>query len=318
MTKPVVFMFSGQGSQYYQMGRDLYEAGGEFARWMRYFDEFMLDNFDRSILASLYGDRVVSEPLVDTAVSHPAIFMVETALSFDLIDRGIQPVMTLGVSMGSFAAAAVAGHLRAVDALALVVRQADAFAECCSAGGMVSILADTGLFQNGILRDRSVIAAHNFESHFVVSAKSEALSAIEANLFSQGVTFQSLPVEFAYHSPWIEEAQSEFEKAVSAIRVNPGRMPVMCCAHADELKELPPGFFWRAVRDPIMFHKTITKLEGKGGFSYVDVGPSGTLATLLKYVLPPKTCSTTHKIIGAFGSARDNIAELSQSRSFFN
>ena len=310
-------MFSGLGSQYYQMGRDLYESGGTFARWMRYFDEFLLDNFNRSVLASLYGDRTISDPLVNSALSHPAVFMVETALAFELIERGIQPDITLGVSIGSFAAATVAGHLPAVDALTLVVRQAEALEHCCPKGRMVAILANTRLFQDGMLRECSVIAAHNFDSHFVISAKAEALPAIEANLRSQGVTFQSLPVEFAYHSPWIEEARIEFEDAVSAIRLDSGRIPVVCCAHADELKELPSGFFWKAVRCPIMFHKTIMKLEGKGAFAYVDVGPSGTLATLLKYVVPSNGHSTAHKIIAPFSYARDNIATLIRSRQSF-
>lgn len=318
MLRPVVFMFSGQGSQYYQMGRDLYESGGVFADWMNYLDALLFEKFDFSVLTLLYGSRAIADRLVDTAVSHPAIFMVETALAFELIDRGIQPDISLGVSVGSFAAAAVAGHLRVEDALTLVVSQADILRRCCGKGGMVSILANTRLYENESLRTHSVIAAHNLESHFVISAREESLSVIETNLTSQGVAFQSLPVEFAYHSPWIEGARSKFECAASAIPKHSGRIPLMCCSRAEVLRELPVGFFWQAIRDPILFNKAIAKLEEKGAFAYVDAGPSGTLATLLKYLLPSKGKSTIHRTIAPFSSTRDNIADLCRSRRSLN
>jgi acyl transferase domain-containing protein len=170
MSSPIVFMFAGQGSQYFQMGRGLYESGGTFARWMKYLDTFVLETFGRSVLKALYGDHEKSDPFVDTPLSHPAIFMVEVALAYELIERGIYPDMTLGVSMGSFAAAAVAGNLRVEDALTLVVRQADALVDHCSEGGMIAVLAKAHLYQQESLRRYSVIAAYNFESHFALSA----------------------------------------------------------------------------------------------------------------------------------------------------
>jgi acyl transferase domain-containing protein len=111
-----VFMFSGQGSQYYQMGRALYEQGGTFARSMRAMDRIVQDLGCPSVVNALYGDQPKGAPFDDLVLSHPAIFMVEFALSQTLLEMGIEPHLTLGVSLGSVAASVLAGGLRMEEA----------------------------------------------------------------------------------------------------------------------------------------------------------------------------------------------------------
>jgi acyl transferase domain-containing protein len=300
-------MFAGQGSQYFQMGRELYDAGGTFTRRMRYLDKVMLEKFGWSVLAVLYGSKKKSDPFADTLFSHPAIFMIEVAMAQELIDHGIRPDLTLGVSMGSFAAAVVAGYMHAEDALLLVVQQANAFIRCCSAGGMIAVLASPEVQQQEPLQSRSVIASYNFDSHFVLSARAQHLSEIVEALRARGATFQLLPVAFAFHSPWIEEARNSFESAARQVKVKPASIPLVCCAKAASITEMSANFLWDTVRKPIRFRDTIAYLEAQGPHRYLDVGAAGTLVTFLKYLLPADTGSTFNSIPMPYGRDLDNL-----------
>ncbi|MBZ5525861.1 MAG: acyltransferase domain-containing protein, partial [Acidobacteriia bacterium] len=110
-----VFMFSGQGSQYFQMGRGLYDNNKTFREWMIRLDGIARDLCGRSVIEALYSDaQRRADPFERTLLTHPAIFMVEYSLAQSLICSGVLPDMVLGVSLGSFAAAAVAGFIDAI------------------------------------------------------------------------------------------------------------------------------------------------------------------------------------------------------------
>lgn len=309
---PNVFMFAGQGSQYFQMGRELFDAGGEFAHWMRYLDRCLQKTAGLSVVAALYGNQKRSEPFVDTLLTHPAIFMLEVALAKELLSRDVHADITLGVSMGSFAAAVIADCLSAEYALDLVVTQAEEFSRHCAKGTMIAILANESLHREEPLRSRSVIASHNFESHFVLSTMAQHCDSIVEFLKGRGVSHQVLPVAFAFHSPWIGGAKRSFEAAVRRLTARSSSIPVACCATATLLADLPAGFFWDAVEKPIRFRDTITALETSGPHRYLDVGAAGTLAGLLRYILPSSSRSAATPILNPFGRDLHNLESVAR------
>lgn len=308
---PTVFMFSGQGSQYFQMGRELFETNDTFHRWMVRLDELFLPSSGTSVIGTLYSDRnAKGDPFDRTVLTHPAIFMVEVSLAQALIEAGIRPDMVLGVSQGSFAAAAVAGFLDVEDAAAAVLRQATALEDCGEPGGMIAVLADPSLFAEEYLSAHSELAAINFSSHFVVSARRTELPAIEAALKAHKVDYRRLPVSLPFHSQWIDGAKAPFEAFMRSLRCSEGRLPLVCCDRASILSELSPHYFWDVVRHPIRFPETTARLEREGARRYIDVGPAGTLATFLKYGLPATSRSAVHSILTPFGFDRKNLAAL--------
>lgn len=295
-----VFMFSGQGSQYFQMGRRLYEDDDVFRRWMIHLDDFARELCGESVIDVIHS-RGKAEPFDRTAHTHPAIFMVEYALARCLIERGVHPDLCLGTSLGSFAAAAVAGQVDPEDAMQAVVAQAEAFEAHCERGAMIAVLADPTLYAEPFLRERSERAAVNFKAHFAVAAPQAALAPIEDELRGRGLSFQRLAVSYAFHSRWIEPAQAPFAAAMASLPRRRGTVPVFCCEQADALNELPEDFFWRVVRRPIRFGEAIARLEHAGPHRYLDVGPSGTLATFAKYLLAEGSRSSTQALMTPYG-----------------
>jgi len=306
-----VFMFSGQGSQYFHMGRALYDCDHTFREWMIRLDGVAKEVSGLSVIEALYsGSRSKGDPFDRALLTHPAIFMVEYSLAQSVINAGVRPDIVLGVSMGSFAAAAVAGFIGVEDALTAVTRQAIALEECCEPGGMIAVLADPALFAEDFLTGRSELAAVNFSSHFVVSARRADLAEIEEALKERDIGYQRLPVSVPFHSQWIEGAKATFESFMRSIRLNRGRLPLACCDQSAILSDLSNDYFWNVVRRRIRFRETIEQLERDGPRRYIDLGPSGTLATFLKYVAPATTRSTAHAILTPYRFDRRNLAAL--------
>jgi acyl transferase domain-containing protein len=307
-------MFSGQGSQYFNMGRELFDKNDTFRRWMIQLDDIAQESAGASVIETLYSDsHRKGEPFDRTLLTHPAIFMVEYSLAQCLMDAGIWPDMVLGVSMGSFAAAAVGGFIGVEDALTAVIRQAIALEEWGEPGGMTAVLADPGLYTKSFLHTRSEIAAINFSSHFVVTSRREDLAEIESTLKKHDVVYQRLPVAFPFHSQWIDRAKAPFESFMSSVGLKIGRLPLACCDQMAVLSELSDEYFWNVVRRAIRFRETTARLEQQGTHRYIDVGPAGTLATFLKYGLPPATSSTVHAILTPYGVHEKNLKALSAS-----
>ena len=307
----IVFMFSGQGSQYFQMGRELFEKNETFRNWMVRLDDIPRQLAGRSVIEVLYSDLYgKGDPFDRILLTHPAIFMVEYSLAETLIDAGVRPDMVLGVSLGSFAAATVAGFIGLEDALSSVVRQAMTFEEYCEPGGMTAVLADPALFAEEFLSGRCELAAVNFSSHFVVSARCAELAEIEAALDQRNVGYQRLPVSFPFHSQWIDKAKAPFEAFMRSVPRKQGRLPLACCDHSAILSGLSADYFWSVARRPVRFRETTARLEQQGARRYIDVGPSGTLATFLKYGMPATTKSTVHAVLTPFGFDQKNLAAL--------
>jgi len=306
-----VFLFSGQGSQHFQMARALFDQDTHFRAEMVRLDAIVRELSGASVIAALYDDANEKSAAFDALeLTHPAIFMVEYALAQTLVAAGIRPDLCLGASLGSFAAAAVAGYIDVKQALAAVIQQAAALDACCEPGTMIAVLADTATFEQQRLHELAELAAVNFAAHFVVSTPRECVAELEARLKAGQIAFQRLPVAFAFHSRWIDAAQAPFDSFVQSLRTTTGTLPLLCCDEAAVLSALPADFFWQVVRRPIRFGATVEILERAQAYDYIDLGPSGTLATFLRYLLPVERKPAIQAVLSPFGNDHARLSAL--------
>lgn len=293
------------------MGRELFERDARFRAAMLHADDVVSKHCGESIVAVLFEGRNTRDVPFDRVLhSHPAIFMVEYALAKSLIGAGVQPDMVLGESLGTFSAAAVAGYVDPDDALRAVIEQAIALEKHCERGCMIAVMGELQRYLTPELGALCELGATHFARHSVISLPERNAATVESHLNQCGVTFQRLPVRFAFHSRWIDAAEHPYRIFLRKLRLGQGSVPLICCAAGNVLPAFSADHLWSAVRDPIGFQQTIDLLPSKDGYRYIDVGPGGTMATFLKYALPGDSAFAIHHVMSPFGSDMQRMTEL--------
>lgn len=317
MYRPIVFMFSGQGSHYFQMGKGLFDNNIVFRDWMIKMDTIVARMVGCSIVDMLYNQSNKRDDVFDRMLyTHPAIFMVEYALAQLLKERGIVPDFLLGSSLGEYTAAAVSGVIELDDMLSLLVNQAELCERYCKDGGMIAILDRPEKYHAcAELYENCEIASINFDSHFVVSGHIDRLRVVSEYLDKNKISFQGLPVAHAFHSSMFDAVKPAFLTVLNDIPTRTPAIPIISCASATTLEVIGPDNYWNAVRNPILFQQTILEIEKKHTAIYLDLGPSGTLSTFVKYVLPGNTDAMNLSIITPFGQEVKNLNTLEQALS---
>lgn len=311
MRLPVVFQFSGQGSQYHGMGRDLYRAEPVFRETLDRLDATAAAELGQSVLARMYDrHRGPAEPFEDIEFTHPAIFMVELGLARTLIHHGIEPDLLLGASLGELAAAALADVVDPQACLRLLIRQAVGL-RALPRGGMLAVLGDVALHRDiPLLREHTEVAARNYPGHFVIAGAEAAITEAEGLLRARDVACHRVPVRYGFHSALLDAAEPAFRAALAEVALGPPRIPVVSCAAAGEVAEVTADHLWRAAREPIEFAATLAGLEERGPYRYIDLGPSGTLHNFVRAGLPAGSRSVSHPLLTALAPGPRALAAL--------
>ena len=226
-----VFMFSGPGTQYPSMGRQLSRLGKVFKSRLQTMDDLAGDHLDFSVLE--YLAKAAREPLTPfdrTLVTHTVIFMLELAAADEPREAGVEPGITLGTGLGTFAAGTVAGIISPGDALAAVIRQVRTIEQTCVRGAMVAILGDTRVERPPFRAMALDVAAYNFVGSIVVSVPELQVNELLCALKTNAIPSQRLPVSHAFHSRWIDPARGYRDYLQGLLRPQ-DRSPLACCAN---------------------------------------------------------------------------------------
>ncbi len=298
---PVVFMFSGQGSQYYRMGQELHESDEVFRTALRRYDAVAAGLLGESVLARIFDpDRRKNEPFLDTRLTHPAIVMIELALAETLRAKGVEPDHLLGSSLGEYTAAVVSGSIDAETCLRLLVRQAEGL-HAGPRGGMLAVITRPDGRDRLPALPGCEVAARNYPGHIVVAGADADLDRAEAALRAADVLHQRVPVEYAYHSSLMDGALAECRAAFDGVAFAPPRIPWVSCVDGRLVERPDAEHFWRVARRPIEFERAMAAMRARGDFLYLDLGPSGTLHNFVRGNLPPGSRSRSLPLLSPFG-----------------
>lgn len=308
----VICLFSGQGSQYYHMGKSLFEQNSLFRNYLMQLDNILRDLAGFSVIEQVYASSYkMSEPFCITRYTHPAIFIFQYALFNTLIEMGMRiPDAVIGYSVGEFVAAVVAGILPAEDALMMVVNQANALEECSNEGSMFAILDKPDGYIDSLSEYSIELAAINFNRHFIISGRKNDIVSYLDKMGKKNICFQEIAVSRAFHSSLIDSARNKFID--SAINLY-GKEPLITMfspATGSTVGKFQPIHYWHAIRNQINFKLLIEQIEAIGSNAYVDVGFSGTLANFVKYNIPDGSLSKSFSIFSPFSCSEKNLSNF--------
>ena len=198
----IAFLFTGQGSQYVNMGRQLYQQAPTFQEAINQCDEILssLETFQnkslREIIYPANQDSSDSSLLDQTAYTQPALFAIEYALFQLWQSWGIKPNVVMGHSVGEYVAATVAGVLSLEDGLKLIAARGSLMHKLPHGGAMVSLMADKSKVLETLKAmsrsEKVAIAAINGPESTVISGEAQAVGAIATHIESLGIKNQTI------------------------------------------------------------------------------------------------------------------------------
>ena len=294
----VAFLFTGQGSQYVGMGRQLYETQPTFRRVLERCAEILRPFLERPLLDVVYPTNAALSPLNETAYTQPALFALEYALAELWKSWGIEPSVVLGHSVGEYVAACVAGVFSLEDGLKLIAERGRLMQALAQDGEMVAVFADEVRVAAACRPYASEvsIAAINGAQHVVISGRRQAVEQIVAGLEAAGTRAQKLPVSHAFHSPLMEPMLEEFGRAARQVTYRSPNIGVISNVSGQLASaELATAAYWVShVRQPVRFGAGIEALcHELGAYSqepvqavFLEIGPHPVLVGMGRLCLP--------------------------------
>ena len=282
----VVFLFPGQGAQHVNMGRDLYArepvfrgAVDDCCRRLR--PALGLDL--RTLLFPEAADEQAAARLAQTAITQPALFVVEYALAQWWLEQGVRPAALLGHSIGEYVAACLAGVFTLDDALS-VVAERGRLLQATAPGAMLAVSLPEADLQ-AALPAPCAVAAVNAPDLCVIAGTAEAIDDAERKLAGQGAATQRLHVSHAFHSALVEPMLDEFEALLARVKRSRPQIPLVSNLSGGWITDeqaCSTAYWRRHMRHTVRFAEGLDTLLAQADRVLLEVGPGDTLSTLAR------------------------------------
>ncbi|WP_166695597.1 type I polyketide synthase [Bacillus cereus] len=303
---PVVFLFSGQGSQYVNMARGLYEQEPVFRGALDSCFKLVRPYVDFNLKEYLFPPLPIEQDVLrlnQTEVAQVAIFAVEYALAQYLMNLGIRPQVMIGHSIGEFTAACISGVMSLEDTLKLVAWRGKLMQQMIP--GAMTAVQLTEQEIRPLLGNDIGLAAVNGPNMCVVSGSFEAVDAFEQTVQKHGHLCTRLHTSHAFHSHMMEPMLTLFEQKVREVTFHAPQIPYLSNVTGVEITEadVKDSRYWiRHLRETVRFADGMEHLLAMEKAVFIEVGAGNTLTTLLRKH-PAK--SSEHKFLNMVRHPQD-------------
>ncbi|MCD9591426.1 type I polyketide synthase, partial [Streptomyces sp. 8ZJF_21] len=283
----VAFVFCGNGSQWAGMGADLFAADDVFRRAVHDVDVELAPRLGWSV-GEVLAAPVVEADLDATEVAQPLLFAVQLGITAVLRDRGIEPAMVVGHSVGEVAAAHVCGALSLPDAARVIAERGRVQGSTAGSGRMaaVGLSAERAAKALAGYGEKLEIAGVNSAEDVTVAGDAEALDLLGAELAAEGVFFRDLGLDYAFHSRHMDPVEDELLARLTDVTPSPVRVPFYSTVTGFRARgtDLDAAYWWRNVRHPVLFADAVRRALADGAGILLEIGPHPVLRAYLRRV----------------------------------
>ncbi len=292
--RPVAFMFSGQGAQYVNMARDLYENEPVFAEQVDRCADLLRPHLDRDIRRLIFpragAEDAAAEMLNQTRYTQPALFVVEYALAQLWMHWGVQPQAMIGQSIGEYVAATLAGVFRLEAALELVAARGRLM-QSMPPGAMLSVQMSEADIAPYLAEDQRLsLAGINAPALVVASGPFEAVDELEQRLDEAGYGVRRLHTSHAFHSHMMTPILAPFAELVRRLDPQPPQAPFVSNVSGDWItpeQATDPAYWAQHLRQAVRFAEGVKLLLQEPYMALLEVGPGNTLSRLAQWNTGP-------------------------------
>ena len=283
----VVFMFSGQGSQYVNMARGLYRFEPPFKKQVDRCAELLKPRMGLDLREMIYPQGKRSQESVDqltqTALAQPALFVIEYALARLWMEWGVRPAGMIGHSIGEYVAACLAGVFTLKDALELVAERGRLMQHLPTGSMLAVSLSEQDL--QPYLTDNLWVAAVNEPSTCVVSGPTEAMDQLEALLAVREIQCRRLHTSHAFHSAMMDPILGAFTELVARVKLKRPRLPYVSNLSGTWVtpgEATSPQYWANHLRNAVRFADGLQTLLKEENLILLEVGPGLALSTFAR------------------------------------
>ena len=283
----VAFVYSGNGSQWIGMGRALLEESPAFAKIFKQLDEAMRPLAGFSLLEELTKDGTQSK-LDDTTVAQPLLFALQVAVTTILRDAGIHPKIALGHSVGEIAAAWASQALTLEQAISVICARSQAQGLTKGQGRMAAVGLSAASVRKVLSEADHVpdieIAGINSPTNVTLAGSLESLDWLKENLTPRGVFFKLLDLDYAFHSHCMDSIEDLLVKQLATLKPDSAKEAIFVSTVTGQELEgstLNASYWWRNVRQPVLFENAIKTATHLGCRIFIEIGPH---AILQRYI----------------------------------
>ncbi len=281
----VVFMFPGQGSQYINMGLELYKNEKIFKEQVDLCAKLLEPHLGLDLREVLFPNdqEADAEQINQTYLAQPALFTMEYAMAQTLISYGIVPKAMVGHSVGEYVAACISGVITLKEVLPLIAARGRMMQG--QPRGVMTAVSECEKEVLPLLNEDVSIAAVNSPMSCVISGPEEKVSEVEAVLEQKGVKYVRLHTSHAFHSSMMDSIIEPFAAKVGKAQLNAPKIPIVSNLTGTWLKdeEAKDPIYWaRHLAEAVRFSQCLEELLKDDSLVLIEAGPGNTLSTLAK------------------------------------